>query len=100
MIETASSTRLSTIADPGSVSSARYTASGIVCVTPLKLPAKVIVAPNSPSARAHVSAAPAASDGAIAGSVTRRSTVQRPAPSVARRVFVARVERRGARPRP
>ncbi len=76
-------TRLSTIAEPGSTSSARYTASGMVCVTPLKLPANVIVAPNSPSARAHVSAAPAASDGPIAGSVTRRSTVHRLAPSVA-----------------
>ncbi len=82
-IETVSSTRLSTIAEPGSTSRARYTASGVVCVTPLKLPANVMVAPNSPSARAQVRAAPAASDGPIDGSVTRRNTVQRLAPRVA-----------------
>ena len=57
-------------------------ASGMVWVVPGKLPANVIVAPNSPSARAQASTAPAASDGPISGSVTRRKTVQRPAPSV------------------
>ena len=44
---------------------ARYTASGIVWVVPGRLPANVIVAPNSPSARAHARALPAASEGAI-----------------------------------
>src|SRR5690606_21730799 len=81
--ETASRTRLSTIAASGSVSSARQTASGIVCVRPGKLPANVIVAPNSPSARAQHSTAPATTPGATSGSVTRRKTVQRPAPRVA-----------------
>ena len=55
-------------------------ASGMVWVTPGRLPAKVIVAPNSPSARAQVSTVPAASEGQISGSVTRRKTVQRFAP--------------------
>ena len=45
-----------------------------------KFPAKVMVAPNSPRARAHVSAIPAPIDGAIIGSVTRRRIVQGPAP--------------------
>ena len=75
------------------LSSARYTASGIVWVTPLKLPANVIVAPNSPSARAHVSAAPAASDGRDRGE--RDAAQHGPAARAERRarVFVARVER-------
>ena len=47
------------------------------------LPAKVMVAPNSPSARAQASTAPAATDGAMSGSVTRRNTVNRPAPRLA-----------------
>ena len=55
----------------------------MVCVRPGKLPANVIVAPNSPSARAQQSTAPAASDGPISGTVTRRKTVIRLAPSVA-----------------
>ena len=55
----------------------------VVWVRPWMLPANVIVAPNSPSARAHASAAPATSPGAMSGSVTRRNTVKRPAPSVA-----------------
>src|SRR2546421_3693918 len=57
-------------------------ASGIVCVRPGKLPAKVIVAPNSPSARAQQSTAPATSEGRTSGSVTRQNTVERLAPSV------------------
>src|ERR1700754_2542709 len=55
----------------------------MVWVRPGKVPAKVIVAPNSPSARAQHSTAPAATPGAISGSVTRRNVVHRPAPSVA-----------------
>ena len=55
----------------------------MVWVRPGKLPANVIVAPNSPSARAQHSTAPAAMPGATSGSVTRRNAVQRPAPSVA-----------------
>src|SRR5581483_10711784 len=54
-------------------SMSRYTSSGVVWVVPEKLPAKVIVAPNSPSARAQVSAPPAARAGATAGRVTRRN---------------------------
>src|SRR5262249_2391061 len=57
-------------------------ASGMVCVRPGKLPANVIVAPNSPSARAQHSAAPAATDGRTSGRVMRRNTFQRFAPSV------------------
>ena len=45
----------------------------MVCVRPGKLPAKVMVAPNSPSARAQHSTAPAATPGATSGSVTRRN---------------------------
>src|SRR4029450_9384528 len=55
----------------------------MVCVVPGKLPAKVIVAPNSPNARAQQSTAPAATPGATSGRVTRRNVVQRPAPRVA-----------------
>ncbi len=67
-------------------------ASGIVCVVPGKLPANVIVAPNSPSARAHASTAPAISAGRIAGSVTRRNAYQRDAAERAGGVLVAAVE--------
>src|ERR1700735_3473345 len=56
---------------------------GIVSVWPGKLPAKVIVAPNSPSARAQHNTAPAPREGAMSGTVTRRNTVIRFAPSVA-----------------
>src|SRR3954454_18379554 len=55
----------------------------MVCVVPGKLPAKVIVAPNSPSARAQHRTAPAATPGATSGRVTRRNVVQRSAPRVA-----------------
>src|SRR6478609_5039434 len=55
----------------------------MVCVVPGKLPAKVIVAPNSPRARAQQSTAPAPIPGATSGRVTRRNVVQRAAPSVA-----------------
>ena len=57
------------------------------------LPAKVIVAPNSPRARAHASAAPATSDGARNG---QRDAPERRPPSGAERcggVLVARVDR-------
>ena len=67
-------------------------ASGMVWVRPGKLPANVIVAPNSPSARAHASTAPAMSPGRIAGNVTRRNTYHREAPEGPRRVLVASVE--------
>ena len=67
-------------------------ASGIVCVVPGKLPANVIVAPNSPSARAHASTAPATSAGRIAGSVTRRNAYQLRRAERARRVVEAAVE--------
>ncbi|CAI4166363.1 hypothetical protein CCOS2040_14690 [Streptomyces albidoflavus] len=61
----------------------RYTWSGRVWVAPGRFPAKVIVAPNSPSARAQVRAAPAASAGASSGSVTVAKTRSGPAPSEA-----------------
>ena len=63
-------------------------------MTPGRFPAKVIVAPNSPSARAQVSTVPAASDGQISGSVTRRNTILRLAPwlraASSRRRFIDR----------
>src|SRR5580700_231344 len=69
-------------------------ASGAVCVTPGRLPANVIVAPNSPTARDQASTVPASSDGAISGSVTRRKTVSLLAPRLraasSRRVFIER----------
>lgn len=43
---------------------------------------KVIVAPNSPSARAHASMELTAMPGAISGRVTRRNAVKREAPRV------------------
>src|SRR5450759_2444784 len=56
----------------------------MVWVRPGKLPANVIVAPNSPSARAQHSTAPASRDGAIRGIVTVFRTVTIPliAPSL------------------
>ena len=67
-------------------------ASGMVWVRPGKLPAKVIVAPNSPRARAQASTAPATRPGRMAGSVTRRKTYHRDAPERAGRLLVAAVE--------
>ena len=61
-------------------------------MVPGKLPANVIVAPNSPSARAQASTAPATSAGRIAGSVTRRNTYHRDAAERPRRVLEAPVE--------
>jgi len=65
-----------------SVSRAWYTASGIDWVTPGKLPAKVMVAPNSPRARAQQSTAPATSEGPTRGKVIRLKVVHCEAPSV------------------
>src|SRR5262249_54998375 len=79
--ETASSTRLRAIAPPRLVWSSTKIASGIVCVSPRRLPANRIVAPNSPRARAQVNAAPAITEGAMSGSTTRRNVVNRRAPS-------------------
>ena len=47
---------------------------GTVRVVPGKFPAKVIVAPNSPRARAQASTAPAAMPGRMRGKVIRRKT--------------------------
>lgn len=43
-------------------------------MVPGRFPAKVMVAPNSPRARAQVRAAPAARPGATMGSVTVKNT--------------------------
>src|SRR5699024_980716 len=75
--DTARSTRLRATAASRSLSSRRYTARGRVWVRPTMLPAKVMVAPNSPRARAQASTAPAAIDGPTMGSVTRRKMVSR-----------------------
>ncbi len=80
--DTAISTRLRINASSGFDSNARYVASGIVWVVPGKLPANVIVAPNSPRARAQASTAPAINAGRTVGSVTRRNTYQRDPPNV------------------
>src|SRR5437588_2373536 len=82
-IDSVNRTRLRRTATPGRCWSSRYTASGSVWVRPGKLPAKVMVAPNSPSARAQHRAAAAPSEGANAGSTTRRRVNHGPAPRVA-----------------
>src|SRR5260370_13789287 len=79
--ETSRRTRLRMKEDSGLVSRRRYTANGTVWVTPGRLPANVIVAPNSPSARAQHKTEPAKTDGPISGSVTRVNTLQRLAPN-------------------
>src|ERR1019366_3483424 len=71
-MDTMTSTRLSAIAASGLLSKAKKMAKGMVWVLPCRLPAKVIVAPNSPRARAQLSAAPATREGAMSGRVTRR----------------------------
>src|SRR4029077_12683706 len=62
---------------------ATYAASGMVCVTPGKLPAKVIVAPNSPRPRAAAIASPARRAGSAAGKVMRQKAYAGDARSVA-----------------
>ena len=57
-------------------------ASGSVSVFPWRLPANRMVAPNSPKARAHASAAPAESPGRARGTATRKNVRTGPAPSV------------------
>ena len=52
-------------------------------VRPWRLPAKVMVAPNSPSARANASTAPEMRPGMTSGRVIRRNTVVGEAPSEA-----------------
>src|SRR5450432_4842653 len=70
--ETASNTTDRAIDLSRSLSEAMYTAIGIVCVVPGKLPANVIVAPNSPRARAQDRPIPDNNAGRIKGSTTRR----------------------------
>ncbi len=53
----------------------------MVCVSPGMLETKVIVAPNSPSALAKHSSAPAITPGRASGSVTVRMVQAREAPS-------------------
>lgn len=71
------------VAASGRSWSSRYTWSGRVWVVPGRFPAKVMVAPNSPSARAQVRAAPATRPGATIGRVTVRNTRTGDAPSEA-----------------
>ena len=59
-----------------------YSASGSVCVSPGMFETNVIVAPNSPSARANDKTLPAKIPGAIRGIVIVRKTRKRDAPSV------------------
>ena len=57
-------------------------ASGIVCVRPSKLPAKIRVAPSSLRARVQHSTAPDSSAGRASGSVTRQNVRHSDTPSV------------------
>ena len=57
-------------------------AAEMVCVSPGILDTKVMVAPNSPSARAKHRTAPAMMPGKASGKVMVRNTRTRPAPSV------------------
>src|SRR5438094_4566624 len=66
-------------------------ASASVCVRPGMLPAIMIVAPNSPSARAKASTVPARMPRHARGSVTRKNAARGPQPSVR-----ARPTRRGS----
>ena len=68
-------------------------ASGSVCVTPWRLPAKKSVAPNSPSPRAKESAAAALRPGAASGMATRPERPCRAGPERARGVEEVLVER-------
>ena len=56
------------------VSIKEYIASGIVCVSPIILETKVIVAPNSPNERAKPSTMPAKIPGKDRGSVMLKNT--------------------------
>ncbi len=58
-------------------------ASGSVCETPARLPANMIVAPNSPSARAQAITAPPSRAGNASGTVTDQNVCNRETPSVA-----------------
>ncbi len=53
----------------------------MVWVRPSMLPAKMIVAPNSPSARTQARIAPEPIAEAASGSITRAKTAVSPAPS-------------------
>ena len=57
-------------------------ASVSVCVSPRTLPAKTIVAPNSPTPRAKASTQPASRPAAASGSEMRANVRAREAPSV------------------
>ena len=57
-------------------------ARGMVWVRPRKEPANMIVAPNSPRARAQQSTAPARSEGKASGTVTRRKVPRGDSPRV------------------
>ena len=69
-------------ADPVSVSIAVKMAKGMVWVRPVRLPANIIVAPNSEMARAHANASPPRIDGAAKGIVTRQNVAQGDTPKL------------------
>ena len=70
---TATSSSDSATAPSTSVSRCRYTSSGSVRVVPCRLPAKAVVAPNSPRQRANASTEPEARPGSTSGTVTCRN---------------------------
>ena len=79
---TSSALIASATSSPFCASKVVYTASGSVCVTPWRLPANMIVAPNSPRPRARQIASPAVSPPRASGSVTRKNVRGEPAPRV------------------
>ena len=70
------------IAVPRLVSSAVIIARGKVWVLPVKLPANMMVAPNSERALAQARAIPVSKEGAARGKVIRRKVLQGDIPSV------------------
>ena len=70
-------------ARPGPFPRSRRSPTASVRVAPGMLPATMIVAPNSPSARANASTAPASTDGHASGRLIVRKTRAGDAPSVA-----------------
>ena len=75
-----------------SASMASRIASGMVWVRPATLPANMMVAPNSPKARAQAMTAPPASEGRASGTVMRRNVRQGRAPRVGGDGFEALVD--------
>ena len=79
-INISSNDRLS--ATPRLVSKPVKITSGIVCVKPCRLPAKMMVAQNSPNARAQLRISPFSMDRTASGTITCQKISRSVAPSV------------------